>query len=421
MLIIDTDPGVDDALAILLSLSLQDKVALRLITVTYGNCSLKNAIHNLRSLFHVWQQEVSLRQQADQNYIKTHQTEKPLIAAGSICSLDKKFLPADNVHGSDGLGGVHSHPEAREFYLETVESLQEWTETIVNNDLDKDLPYNVSKLPAHEEILNVLRNNKPNSVNICAIGPLTNLARALENDPQTFSRVRKVIVMGGAVNIPGNISPFAEFNFYCDPLAAAYLLAHTSSNPKYTSPNSKHISVSPVVSKSGWKPIDLRLFPLDITLQHNLFKGVFEESISHAMVTGILSPMARWMKIWLESTFKAMSALDSTLDGGHVNLHDPLAVFYAICDLCQEELPPEFTEWDFMPDLDLRVEYQGAYTNGMILQDHRVGRPRTDSQSIADPENWLYRDAGNSVKYCTKTPVLGETFGRYLMSQIFHP
>ncbi|KAK3076723.1 hypothetical protein LTS18_012235 [Coniosporium uncinatum] len=187
---------------------------------------------------------------------------------------------ADYFHGVDGLGGIHSsHP-----HLTPEETWKDLFEgSIKSSDAEEieaakeiahpNSSFTPSKLPAHEEMLRLLRDNEADSISIVAIGPLTNLARAAAVDPETFLRAKEVIVMGGAIATPGNvpppplhpnphgikaypfgltkwpdsplraklnernqINPVAEFNTYADSIASARVFALTSPYPRSTMP-----------------------------------------------------------------------------------------------------------------------------------------------------------------------------------------
>lgn len=137
-----------------------------------------------------------------------------------------------------------------------------------------------SRRPAHLEILRILDENPPDTISIIAIGPLTNLALAASHAPQTLMRAKSVLVMGGAVGVPGNMTPLAEFNTYADATAAARLYALTSPNPATTLPPSppsdSHLSYDhktplaslppyPSTRELGDRRLKVVLFPLDIT------------------------------------------------------------------------------------------------------------------------------------------------------------
>jgi hypothetical protein len=119
---------------------------------------------------------------------------------------------ADYFHGRDGLGGIYNtHPHLSPadtwkslFKLDKSSDPEEIAMAEELNTTHKTL-FTPSKLPAHEEILRLLRENEPDTFTVVAVGPLTNLALAAAADPEAFLRAKEVVVMGGAINEPGNV------------------------------------------------------------------------------------------------------------------------------------------------------------------------------------------------------------------------
>ncbi|MDT8344182.1 MAG: nucleoside hydrolase [Thermohalobaculum sp.] len=176
-IIIDTDPGIDDAMAILLAMA-DPRIDLLGLTTVFGNVSVARATRNA-----LWLTELA-----------RHPCP---VAAGARHPLIRAPQPhPDFVHGVEGFGAEPAPTPARSpdprgaarFLCETV--------------------------AAH-----------PGEVTIVAVGPLTNLAEALALDPAIAGGVKGVIVMGGAVGVPGNVTPHAEANIWQDPEAAAAVLA----------------------------------------------------------------------------------------------------------------------------------------------------------------------------------------------------
>jgi purine nucleosidase len=177
-IIIDTDPGQDDAVAILLALASPEEFDILGIVAVAGNVGLaKNAGNALKVV------EVSGR------------TDVP-VYAGCERPMVRKLVTAEHVHGESGLDGP-------------------------------DLP--VPKIRLQKEhgvdfIIDTLRAAEPGEVTLCALGPLTNLAVALVKAPDIAERIREIVMMGGAYFEVGNITPAAEFNIYVDPEAADVVL-----------------------------------------------------------------------------------------------------------------------------------------------------------------------------------------------------
>jgi inosine-uridine nucleoside N-ribohydrolase len=181
--ILDTDTGVDDAMAIILALSSPELDVLAITTVA-GNVGVVQCTTNVLRVLSL-----------------TGLQQYPLVAAGADRPLVKAPFTAGSVHGDDGLGALG------DAYYPAIP------------------PGLVADKPAVELILQLIASH-PEEITLIATGPLTNVARAIRKDPATMARVQEIIFMGGAVHAPGNIPPgAAEFNMYVDPHAAEVVLA----------------------------------------------------------------------------------------------------------------------------------------------------------------------------------------------------
>ncbi|KAI1615841.1 Inosine/uridine-preferring nucleoside hydrolase domain-containing protein [Exophiala viscosa] len=198
-IIIDTDPGVDDAVALLYALSLPKDINCLLVSLTFGNVSLRQCFCNLYTILDVAHKQGLL-------------DGKTIPVA---CGQDKPLFSSETVdaahfHGGDGLGGMHkTHAEY---------TPQGWEDVFSGaSQPDSGKGFSILDRPADQEILHLLQSHEEDSITIVAIGPLSNVAKAAIADPQTFSRVAEVVVMGGCIDTVGNANPFAEFNTFADP------------------------------------------------------------------------------------------------------------------------------------------------------------------------------------------------------------
>ena len=191
-IIIDTDPGQDDAVAILLALGSPDEIEVLGITAVAGNVPLALTEKNTR--------------------IVCELAGRPDIPVYAGCDrpLGRPLVTAEHVHGQTGLDGP-SLP-------------------------DPTMPLQAQH--AVDYIIDTLRAHDAGTVTLCPLGPLTNIATALQRAPDIAEKVQQIVLMGGAYFEVGNITPAAEFNIYVDPQAAA------------------------IVFQSG---IDIVVMPLDVT------------------------------------------------------------------------------------------------------------------------------------------------------------
>ncbi|MEZ5366463.1 MAG: nucleoside hydrolase [Bryobacterales bacterium] len=177
--LIDTDPGVDDALALLLAFA-SPELHVEAITTVAGNVGLEPATRNALLTLDVARVQ-----------------NPPTVVRGAYKPLEREAVDAAHVHGEDGLGGMASA------YGEPSRG--------------------AAPGAAVDCILETIAR-QPGEVTVIALGPLTNLAQALLADPKAMALAERIVVMGGALDVPGNAGPHAEFNFFVDPEAARIVL-----------------------------------------------------------------------------------------------------------------------------------------------------------------------------------------------------
>ncbi|WP_394691042.1 nucleoside hydrolase [Hoeflea sp.] len=172
-IIIDTDPGQDDAAAIMLALASSELEVLG-ITAVAGNVPLSRTALNARIVTEI-----------------CGRSDVPVFA-GAEAPLKRKLVTAEHVHGKTGLDGVEMFEPSRP----------------------------LEQAHAVDFIIESLRANAEKTVTLCPLGPLTNIAMAFERAPDIIARVEHIVLMGGGYFEGGNITPAAEFNIYVDPEAA---------------------------------------------------------------------------------------------------------------------------------------------------------------------------------------------------------
>ncbi len=185
--ILDTDPGVDDAMAIAYALA-HPQIDLMALTTVFGNVDVVKATRNAQYILDVF-----------------GATDVEVAAGSSVPVVQKPKSHAEFVHGEDGIGNC---------YPKTDVSL---------NPIAKHAQ--LHELSAADYIVQKARE-LPGEITLIAVGPLSNVAIALAKEPELPKLIKQLIVMGGNVDEPGNVTPLAEANFFNDPHAADQLLAH---------------------------------------------------------------------------------------------------------------------------------------------------------------------------------------------------
>ncbi len=276
-IIIDTDPGQDDAIAILLALASPSELEVLGITTVAGNVPLNLTTLNALKILEV-----------------AGKTNIPVFA-GCEKPLKRKLVTAEHVHGATGLNG-------------------------------KQLP--MPKITAQSQhgvdyIIQTLREHKSDTISLCPLGPLTNIASAMIKAPDIISKIEQIILMGGAYFEVGNVTPAAEFNIYVDPEAAD------------------------IVLRSGVK---ITMLPLDVTHQVLTTK----QRIIHFKELGNKAGeiIASWVNF-----FERFDEEKYGSDGAP--LHDPCVIAYL--------LKPELFSGRF---INVTIETNSDLTRGMSVADY---------------------------------------------------
>jgi purine nucleosidase len=274
-IIIDTDPGQDDAVAILLALA-SPEVEILGITAVAGNVPLALTEVNARKICEL----------ADRSDIKVY--------SGADRPMARKLVTAEHVHGRTGLDGP-------------------------------DLPEPKMKLEkqhAVDFIIETLMARPAGTVTLCVLGPMTNIALALNKEPRIATRIKRIIAMGGGFFEGGNVTPAAEFNIYVDPQAAR------------------------LVFDSG---IPITLLPLDCTHQALTTKARVEKFRAMKNKTGPATAQ-------LLDFFERFDEQKYGTDGGP--LHDPCVIAWLLH-------PELFTS----RDVNVSIECESELTMGMTVID----------------------------------------------------
>lgn len=275
-IIIDTDPGQDDAAAIMLAFGSPQEIEVLGLTAVAGNVPLALTSRNARIVC-----ELCGRTDAK-------------VYAGAGRPVARPLITAEHVHGKTGLDG----PELEE----PVMALQD--------------------MHAVDFIIETLLREEPGSVTLCTLGPLTNIALALEKAPEIAPRIRELVMMGGGFFEGGNITPAAEFNIFVDPEAAG------------------------IVFHSG---VPIVMMPLDVTHKVLTHKDRVER------IRAIGSRAAIAMVEMLEF-FERFDVEKYGSDGGP--LHDPTVIAYL--------LKPELFAGR---DCNVEIEIASPLTVGMTVVD----------------------------------------------------
>lgn len=290
-IIIDADTGIDDALAILYAVR-NKEIKLEGVTTVFGNTDVEQATENTLRLIGI----------ANCDY------DIPVVKGASAPLIREWHGVFADVHGANGIGGAEL-PVASQKELE-----ESATDFIIRKV-----------------------NENPGEITLVAIGRLTNVALAIQKDPSIVSKCKKVVIMGGNVFAPGNITPVAEANFWGDPEAAAILFE---------------------------SELPLVIVGLDVTMQTMLTQDHLDTILAGSSIDR--QKINDFLKSSLGCYFNFYEKTNGLINA--CPMHDPLAVLVAV--------DPTLVK---TKSLHAVIAHGDDITDGMVVLDRRafpsVGRP----------------------------------------------
>ncbi|MFC0233519.1 nucleoside hydrolase [Vagococcus entomophilus] len=296
--IIDCDPGIDDCLALLLALKSPELDILG-ITIVCGNVptelGAKNALKVLK---------------------RENRLDIP-VYLGASKPLKRTYISAQDTHGQDGLG---------ESFLPDVQDIAPQTTSAV-------------------DFLNETFSNQKH-VSIIALGPLTNIAQALQENPNAWNNIEDFVSMGGTFKSHGNCSPVAEYNYWCDPDAACYVFEHLA--------------------------VPVKMVGLDVTRKIVLTPNILEYMQQLDPETGGF--IAKITRFYFDFHWTHEQVIGCVIN-------DPLAVAYFLCPDLSSGFPAYTT-----------VATNGVAIGQTIVDEKNIWNKKTNSLILTKVDSFLFME-----------------------------
>ncbi|KAJ7668429.1 Inosine/uridine-preferring nucleoside hydrolase domain-containing protein [Mycena polygramma] len=341
--IISTDPGVDDTVAILFALASPELEILAFIT-SFGNTDISSSHTNILKAYQAVSRHLEQFPEDASRFPNFSPTVKPILARGSAGPLEGELHSAQYFHGRDGLGAISErHPELD-----------------VGGDNSQHPQLTITDKSGSEVASELIRSRPARSITYVVLGPLTDLARLMDDDAALVrNKIGRIVCMGGALDVPGNTSPVAEFNFFADPYAVRKLLNDDPETPNPT-----------------LLPLDrFLMLPLDITTPHELPFPFYKEKVDPSFETSATpsvqsskSPLTHFTSSFLEQTRVVMLQFGKDA----MELHDIVAMW---CAIENPPVPDGFENvlasgWSAR-SRNFDIERTGELTRGFLVVDRR--------------------------------------------------